>query len=136
MGGDKHSTTIDRHYKQDVMTEVSIRKVYRSRIDSLDVVSVYYTPRFRPNQHVPPFPKFESLKKVHQNPPRYGVSRSVIRAAVCASVSPARQTWIWCWCPCFDARYRPPPVPAPPLSICVFVLVGVSLSVSQRVRIK
>jgi hypothetical protein len=38
---DKHSTAIDRHYKQEVMTEVSIRKVYRSRMDSLDVVSLY-----------------------------------------------------------------------------------------------
>jgi hypothetical protein len=38
---DKHSTPIDRHYKQEVMTEGSIRKVYRIRMDSLDVVSVY-----------------------------------------------------------------------------------------------
>jgi hypothetical protein len=38
---DKHSTPIDRHYKQDVLTEVSIRKVYWIRMDSLDVVSVY-----------------------------------------------------------------------------------------------
>ena len=37
---DKHSTPIDRHNKQEVMTEVSIRKVYRSRMDSLDRVSV------------------------------------------------------------------------------------------------
>jgi hypothetical protein len=37
---DKHSTPIDRHYKQEVMTEASIRKVYRIRMDSLDVVSV------------------------------------------------------------------------------------------------
>ena len=38
---DKHSTPIDRHYKQEVMTEASIRNVDRSRMDSLDVVSVY-----------------------------------------------------------------------------------------------
>jgi hypothetical protein len=38
---DKHSTPIDRHYKHEVMTEVSIRKVYRSRMDSFDIVSVY-----------------------------------------------------------------------------------------------
>ena len=31
---DKHSTTIDRHYKQELMTEVSIQKVYRSRVNS------------------------------------------------------------------------------------------------------
>ena len=31
---------IDQHYKQEVMTESSIRKVYRSRMDSSDVVSV------------------------------------------------------------------------------------------------
>jgi hypothetical protein len=29
------------HNKQEVMTEVSTRKVYRNSVDSLDVVSVY-----------------------------------------------------------------------------------------------
>ncbi len=40
---DKHSTPIDRHQKQDVVpvTEAFIRKVYRSRMDSLYVVSVH-----------------------------------------------------------------------------------------------
>jgi hypothetical protein len=38
---DKHSTPINRHHKQNVMTEAFIRKVYQSRMDSLDVFSVY-----------------------------------------------------------------------------------------------
>jgi hypothetical protein len=38
---DKYNTPIDQHYKQEVMTEASIRKVYRIRMDLLDVVSLY-----------------------------------------------------------------------------------------------